>query len=114
MLFAAGKPCALDEEKVRLLTELGVEWRMPKDQPRKSTGGEASRKKRKRADDHYHEQEHEEQMEHHHHHHAMGGYRYGEEDGGEDQHEYQGMAAIPPPGMPVEGGPRDRGEQTSV
>jgi hypothetical protein len=40
LLFAAGHPCSLDEEKIRLLTELGVEWRKPLSEPRKSTGGE--------------------------------------------------------------------------
>jgi len=50
LLFKEGKPNALDEDKVNMLTELGVEWKKPANEPRKSTGGEASRKKRKRAD----------------------------------------------------------------
>lgn len=29
LLFLEGKPCSLDEEKVRMLTELGVEWKKP-------------------------------------------------------------------------------------
>lgn len=37
LLFASGQPCTtLDEEKVRLLTELGVEWRRPLSEPRRS------------------------------------------------------------------------------
>lgn len=47
LAYVQGQPCALDEEKIRLLTELGLEWRMPPSQPRKSTGGESTRKKRK-------------------------------------------------------------------
>ena len=47
LAFVQGQPCSLDEEKIRLLTELGLEWRMPPSQPRKSTGGESTRKKRK-------------------------------------------------------------------
>ena len=49
LLFAAGHPCSLDEEKIRLLTELGVEWRKPLSEPRKSTGGEGSRSKKSRT-----------------------------------------------------------------
>jgi len=51
LLYAEGRPCSLDGEKVRKLDELGVEWRRPASEPRKSTGGEASRKKRRRAED---------------------------------------------------------------
>lgn len=29
LLFLQGKPCALDDEKVRKLTELGVKWKKP-------------------------------------------------------------------------------------
>lgn len=50
LLYAEGRPCSLDEEKVRKLTELGVEWRRPVSEPRKSTGGAASRKKRRMTD----------------------------------------------------------------
>mmetsp|Transcript_15049 Transcript_15049/g.24300 ORF Transcript_15049/g.24300 Transcript_15049/m.24300 type:complete len:194 (+) Transcript_15049:463-1044(+) len=51
LLYVAGQPCALDEEKVGMLTNLGVEWKKPMSEPRKSTGGEASRKKRKKTND---------------------------------------------------------------
>lgn len=47
LLFIEGRPCSLDEEKVRLLTELGVAWKKPASQPRKCTGGEATRKRKK-------------------------------------------------------------------
>lgn len=50
LAYLEGQPCSLDEEKIRMLTELGVEWRKPSHEPRKCTGGEASRKKRKRMD----------------------------------------------------------------
>ncbi|KAL3768636.1 hypothetical protein ACHAW5_004331 [Stephanodiscus triporus] len=50
LLYAEGRPCSLDEEKVRKLTELGVEWRRPVSEPRKGTGGVASRKKRRTTD----------------------------------------------------------------
>jgi len=67
LLFAGGQPCSLDVEKVRLLTDLGVEWKKPASEPRKSTGGEASRKKRKKVEDNggvcdFHQQE----EDHHH------------------------------------------------
>lgn len=48
LLYAAGQPSALDEDKLRLLNEVGVEWKKPANEPRKSTGGEASRKKKKK------------------------------------------------------------------
>jgi len=48
LLYAQGRPSSLDGEKVRRLDELGVVWRRPASEPRKSTGGEASRKKRRR------------------------------------------------------------------
>ncbi|ACI64317.1 predicted protein [Thalassiosira pseudonana CCMP1335] len=47
LLFLEGKPCSLDEEKVRMLTELGVEWKKPASEPRANTGGYASVKRRK-------------------------------------------------------------------
>lgn len=99
LLFAEGKPCSLDEEKVRLLTELGVEWRKPSSEPRKSTGGEASRKKRKRMDGPEHHHHHHYATQHHHHHHqqhpAPQEYHYPEaaegvkEEGGEQHHHYE-------------------------
>lgn len=45
--FDEGQPCSLDAEKFRMLTDLGVEWRKARSEPRKNSGGEASRKKRK-------------------------------------------------------------------
>lgn len=37
-LFVRGKPCALDEEKIRKLAELGVKWKKPASEPRLSSG----------------------------------------------------------------------------
>lgn len=70
LLFVEGHACSLDEEKVRLLNDLGVEWRKPSSEPRKSTGGEASRKKRKRVDGLMHEHQHQQQQQENH----LGGY----------------------------------------
>lgn len=81
LLFDEGQPCSLDEDKIRLLTDLGVEWKKPASEPRKCTGGEASRKKRKKLmeQEHhdgssmptipaptYHYQEEDQQHDHHH------------------------------------------------
>ena len=51
LLFDEGKPCALDAEKIRMLDDLGVQWKKPASEPRKNSGGESSRKKRKRAEE---------------------------------------------------------------
>jgi len=105
LIYAQGHACSLDEEKVRMLTDLGVEWRKPMGEPRKSTGGESTRKlKRKRVD----------MMDGHlqeNHHHVEGGvsgsgYHHYQEDGGEQQqnhHQQQQVYAPPPPppGLPV-------------
>lgn len=44
--FQEGRPSMLDAEKIKQLSELGVEWKMPPNVPRRNTGGEASRKKK--------------------------------------------------------------------
>lgn len=46
-LYIQGKPCALDEEKVKKLTALGIKWKRPASEPR-HTGGS----KRRKTDDH--------------------------------------------------------------
>eukprot|EP00584_Thalassiosira_punctigera_P022594 CAMPEP_0172571052 /NCGR_PEP_ID=MMETSP1067-20121228/129878_1 /TAXON_ID=265564 ORGANISM="Thalassiosira punctigera, Strain Tpunct2005C2" /NCGR_SAMPLE_ID=MMETSP1067 /ASSEMBLY_ACC=CAM_ASM_000444 /LENGTH=495 /DNA_ID=CAMNT_0013363285 /DNA_START=27 /DNA_END=1514 /DNA_ORIENTATION=+ len=51
LIFAEGQPCALDEEKVQMLSDLGMEWKKPASEPRKSTGGETTRKKRKKLEE---------------------------------------------------------------
>ena len=43
-LYVSGKPCALDQEKVRKLTDLGVKWKKFASESEKSCG------KRKLAD----------------------------------------------------------------
>ncbi|KAL7541726.1 hypothetical protein ACHAXR_011158 [Thalassiosira sp. AJA248-18] len=50
LLFLEGHPSSLDEDKIQMLTELGVEWKKPASEPRKSTGGEATRKKKKKGE----------------------------------------------------------------
>ena len=42
-LFVEGKPCALDEERVRKLTELGIKWKKPAHEPRIAGGGKRKR-----------------------------------------------------------------------
>ena len=79
LAFVQGQPCSLDEEKIRLLTELGLEWRMPPSQPRKSTGGESTRKKRKQPPEMLHHQVSEGVMDVDDDHHVMddgSGYHY--------------------------------------
>ena len=44
--FAEGQPSLIDAEKIKALTDLGLEWKQPAHVPRKNTGGEASRKKK--------------------------------------------------------------------
>lgn len=92
--YVEGGQSSLDEEKIQLLNELGVEWKKPASEPRKNTGGEASRKKKKK-----------EEYEPHYHHaedpHAASGYFYQEQ-----HHHHEGMLgetdevdhpALPPP-----------------
>ena len=38
--FQEGRPSMLDAEKIKQLSELGVEWKMPPNVPRKNSGGE--------------------------------------------------------------------------
>jgi len=47
-LFLQGKPCALDEDRVRKLTELGMKWKKPASEPRLIG---VKRKKIEQADD---------------------------------------------------------------
>ena len=44
--FVEGQPSLIDQEKIKALTDLGLEWKQPAHVPRKNTGGEASRKKK--------------------------------------------------------------------
>lgn len=44
--YIEGLSSSLDAEKVKALTDVGVEWKQPPNVPRKNTGGEASRKKK--------------------------------------------------------------------
>ena len=37
--FQEGRPSMLDAEKIKQLSELGVEWKMPPNVPRRNTGG---------------------------------------------------------------------------
>mmetsp|Transcript_10749 Transcript_10749/g.16237 ORF Transcript_10749/g.16237 Transcript_10749/m.16237 type:complete len:387 (+) Transcript_10749:120-1280(+) len=55
--YVEGQPSLIDAEKVKALTDLGVEWKQPPNVPRKNTGGEASRKKKPRIEAPSHEQE---------------------------------------------------------
>lgn len=47
----------IDAEKIRALTDLGLEWKQPAHVPRKNTGGEASRKKKPKIEASSREQE---------------------------------------------------------
>eukprot|EP00584_Thalassiosira_punctigera_P017751 CAMPEP_0172558202 /NCGR_PEP_ID=MMETSP1067-20121228/77769_1 /TAXON_ID=265564 ORGANISM="Thalassiosira punctigera, Strain Tpunct2005C2" /NCGR_SAMPLE_ID=MMETSP1067 /ASSEMBLY_ACC=CAM_ASM_000444 /LENGTH=288 /DNA_ID=CAMNT_0013347503 /DNA_START=157 /DNA_END=1023 /DNA_ORIENTATION=- len=49
-IFSEGKPCALDEEKVRKLSELGVKWKKPASEPRKRCANKRQRTERKEND----------------------------------------------------------------
>lgn len=44
--YVEGQPTTINEQKIKALEDLGVEWKKPASVPRKSTGGEATRKKK--------------------------------------------------------------------
>ena len=46
LAYVEGQPTTIDEQKIKALEDLGVDWKMPASVPRKSTGGEATRKKK--------------------------------------------------------------------
>lgn len=52
-LFLEGKTCALDAEKVRRLTELGVKWKRPASEPRKNCGIKRKKSENDENDDDY-------------------------------------------------------------
>lgn len=52
--FVEGKPCALDEEKVQKLTELGIKWKKPASEPRRSCGAKRKNAEKADIDDDFH------------------------------------------------------------